>query len=71
MNASATQSILEIVGHTVVWAGFATAITMIPGTLLAYALARSEFSGKQFISSLTSLPLVLPPTAEPASDHSL
>jgi len=63
MNASATQSILEIVGHTVVWASFATAITMIPGTLLAYALARSEFPGKQFISSLTSLPLVLPPTA--------
>lgn len=36
---------------------------MIPGTILAYALARFEFTGKKIISTLTSLPLVLPPTA--------
>ncbi len=41
----------------------ATALVMIPGTLLAYALARFEFPGKKVISTLFSLPLVLPPTA--------
>ena len=41
----------------------ATVLVMLPGTLLAYALARFEFIGKKAISTLVSLPLVLPPTA--------
>jgi molybdate transport system permease protein len=45
------------------WSSFAIVLVMIPGTLLAYALARFEFAGKKAISTLFSLPLVLPPTA--------
>ena len=41
----------------------ATVLVMVPGTLLAYALARFEFAGKKVLSTLVSLPLVLPPTA--------
>lgn len=41
----------------------ATALVMIPGSLLAYALARFEFPGKKVLSTLFSLPMVLPPTA--------
>ena len=36
---------------------------MIPGTFLAYVMARFNFPGKQILSTLLSLPLVLPPTA--------
>jgi molybdate transport system permease protein len=41
----------------------ATVLVMIPGTALAYALARFDFAGKKLVSTLFSLPLVLPPTA--------
>jgi molybdate transport system permease protein len=41
----------------------ATLLVMVPGTLLAYLLARYDFPGKKIISTLFSLPLVLPPTA--------
>ncbi len=34
-----------------------------PGVFVAYALARWEFHGKQFINILVHLPLVLPPVA--------
>lgn len=34
-----------------------------PGILVAYALARWEFYGKQFVNVLVHLPLVLPPVA--------
>ncbi len=44
-------------------ATLATLIVAIPGTLLAYLLARYEFRGKDLLSSLVILPLVLPPTA--------
>lgn len=40
-----------------------TSLVMIPGVGLAYALAKYEFFGKSVISTLTGLPLVLPPTA--------
>lgn len=36
---------------------------MIPGALVAYLLARRQFAGKKILSTLFSLPLVLPPTA--------
>ncbi|HJO02531.1 MAG TPA: molybdate ABC transporter permease subunit [Acidobacteriota bacterium] len=41
----------------------ATALVVVPCTLIAYALARYEFRGKALLSSLFGLPLVLPPTA--------
>lgn len=41
----------------------ASVVVAIPGTALAYLLARYSFRGKGVISTLTSLPLVLPPTA--------
>jgi len=41
----------------------ATVLVMVPGTLLAYLLARRDFPGKSLVSTLVSLPLVLPPTA--------
>ena len=36
---------------------------LIPGILIAYALARFEFRGKRILSSIVGLTLVLPPTA--------
>lgn len=36
---------------------------MIPGTTIAWILARKEFLGKKILSTIFSLPLVLPPTA--------
>jgi len=44
-------------------ASLATVLVLIPGTLLAYLLARYEFRGKGVVSALVGLPLVLPPTA--------
>ena len=63
MTPSTFQTAAEAVRATLLWAGLATAMVMIPGTLLAYALARFDFRGKQVLSTLVSLPLVLPPTA--------
>ena len=36
---------------------------VVPGAFVAYALARWEFFGKQFVNVLVHLPLVLPPVA--------
>jgi molybdate transport system permease protein len=44
-------------------ASVATLVVMVPGTALAYLLARREFPGKGLVSTLVGLPLVLPPTA--------
>lgn len=54
---------LEALRSTLLWAALATGLVMVPGTLIAYLLARREFRGKRIVSSLFSLPLVLPPTA--------
>ena len=40
----------------------ATAVVAIIGTALAFLLARREFRGKEFLDSLVTLPMVLPPT---------
>ena len=53
----------EVLRNTLLWAGVATALVMVPGTLVAYLLARRDFRGKRIVSTLFSLPLVLPPTA--------
>lgn len=54
---------LNAIRTTLLWSSLATIIVMIPATLVAYALARYDFRGKRLISTLFSLPLVLPPTA--------
>lgn len=41
----------------------ATVLVLIPGTILAYGLARRDFPGKTLVATLVGLPLVLPPTA--------
>lgn len=43
-------------------ASVATFCTFIIGVLLAFALARGKFWGKDWLDALLSLPLVLPPT---------
>jgi molybdate transport system permease protein len=47
----------------VAWASLAVLLVMVPAMLVAYALARRDFRGKRVVSTLFSLPLVLPPTA--------
>jgi molybdate transport system permease protein len=54
---------LEALRSTLFWAALATALVMVPGTLVAWVLARRDFAGKRIVSTLFSLPLVLPPTA--------
>jgi molybdate transport system permease protein len=58
-----SQTVVEVLRNTLFWAALATALVMVPGTLVAYLLARRDFRGKRIVSTLFSLPLVLPPTA--------
>ena len=41
----------------------ATAVIVVPSTLLGYVLARYDFRGREVLSAIVGLPLVLPPTA--------
>lgn len=43
-------------------AGLATFFVLSLGTLIAYTLAHKNFRGKNFLDSVITLPLVLPPT---------
>ena len=43
-------------------ASVATIFVVLFGTCIAYALARKEFRGREFLDVLFTLPLVLPPT---------
>lgn len=43
-------------------AALATLIVLTLGTLCAYVLSHKDFRGKNFVDSLITLPLVLPPT---------
>jgi len=63
MTPSTLQTAIDVVQATLFWASLSTALVMIPGTFLAYVMARFNFPGKQILSTLLSLPLVLPPTA--------
>ncbi len=54
---------LDALRLTLTVASVATALVFIPGTALAYVLARMKVPGKGLISALVGLPLVLPPTA--------
>jgi molybdate transport system permease protein len=58
-----SHAAVEVLRNTLLWAALATALVMVPGTMVAYLLARREFRGKRIVSTLFSLPLVLPPTA--------
>ena len=58
-----TESTLSAILLTLQVASVATLVVLIPGTLLAYLLARVEFRFKSVVSTLVGLPLVLPPTA--------
>jgi molybdate transport system permease protein len=58
-----SEHIVQTLTSTLLWALLATMLVMVPGTALAYALARFEFPGKKALSTVFSLPLVLPPTA--------
>lgn len=58
-----TGSTLQTIAHTLLWASLSTAIVLTIALPLGYALARYEFHGKRLLATLTSLPLVLPPTA--------
>ncbi|MFT7594697.1 MAG: molybdate transport system permease protein [Paracoccaceae bacterium] len=40
---------------------WATVLSLPPGILVAYALARGQFRGKQLLNGLVHLPLILPP----------
>lgn len=56
-------SIPGVIASTLVWATLSTCLVMLTGIPLSYLLARKEFWGKKTISTLVSLPMVLPPTA--------
>lgn len=43
-------------------AGLATAINLVAGVLVGYAMARLRFPGRALLDALLSLPMVLPPT---------
>jgi len=43
------------------YAGLATLLSIPPGMLLAYILARREFPGRDLLDAAANLPLVLPP----------
>jgi molybdate transport system permease protein len=58
-----TQEIPAIILLTLKVASVATILVMVPATLLGYVLARYDFRGKDVLSALVGLPLVLPPTA--------
>lgn len=56
-------TIYETVSTTLLWAALASILVAIPGLGIAYLFARREFWGKRVLSTMTTLPLVLPPTA--------
>ena len=43
-------------------AGIATLLVLVSGTFIAYVLSHKTFRAKNFIDSVITLPLVLPPT---------
>lgn len=58
-----TAEIRDIAVFTTVAALIATALMLVPGTALAWVLARRRFPGKAVVETLVSLPLVMPPVA--------
>ena len=58
-----TLELLQMTIFTLAVALAATASLLVPGTLLAWIFARTEFSGKALLETVVSLPLVMPPVA--------
>jgi len=58
-----TASTLSALLITLQCASLATLVVIVPGTIVAYVLARYRFVGKSVVSAIVTLPLVLPPTA--------
>jgi molybdate transport system permease protein len=58
-----TETALAALRISLQVASVATILVLVPGSLLAYLLARRDFPGKGLVSALVGLPLVLPPTA--------
>ena len=54
---------LPVILLTLKVATVATAVIVVPSTLLGYVLARYDFRGREVLSAIVGLPLVLPPTA--------
>lgn len=57
------MNIGEVVQLTVRCAVEATIALLLPGTLLAWALARGQWRGKALVETISDLPLVIPPVA--------
>lgn len=58
-----TADVAQIALFTIVAAGAATAVMLVPGIAIAWLLARRRFPGKALVETLVSLPLVVPPVA--------
>jgi molybdate transport system permease protein len=51
----------HVVGFTAGMAVLSTLLLLVPGTALAWLLARKQWRGKALVETLVALPLVLPP----------
>ena len=52
-----------VIAFTIAMALLATALLLVPGTYLAWLLARRQWRGKTIVETLVTLPLVMPPVA--------
>jgi molybdate transport system permease protein len=52
-----------VIAFTVAMALLATALLLVPGTLVAWLLARRDWRGKSLVETFVTLPLVMPPVA--------
>jgi molybdate transport system permease protein len=57
------MNVAEVVLFTIRCALEATAALLVPGTALAWLLARGQWRGKSVVETVTDLPLVMPPVA--------
>ena len=57
------MDVWSIAVFTVICAAAATVVTLPPGVLLAWLLARGRFPGRTLVETFVSLPLVMPPVA--------
>lgn len=57
------ESVWQIALFTAASAVGATALVLVPGVAVAWALARGRFRGKAVVDTLVTLPMVVPPVA--------
>jgi molybdate transport system permease protein len=53
----------QVTWFSLVVAGLATLVNLVPGIALAWLLARKHWRGKALVETLVALPLVMPPVA--------